>query len=348
MNTIDVGALRSKIAASQQGDHLFSGAILVTHQGSPVYEEAFGYANRAEALPNRIDTRFQMASGCKIFTAVAICQLVEQGRLTLDTRLRACVGVLVPRFDPGITVRQLLTHTSGITSYFEEDVDPDYEALWRDKPVYRMREVRDFLPLFQTEAQKFEPGTRFEYNDGGYILLGLIVEAASGVSFDTYVTDHVFARAGMTNSGYFFADRLPPRTANAYIKDPDGSWRTNIYAVPIVGGPDGGAYTTAFEMDRFWKALRGDELLSPQMTATMLTPHVRAGGDGRDLHYGYGVWMLLQGDGEWVSYVEGWDPGVAFLSAFHPHHGLAITILGNTNRSVWRIYDDIVGATIAS
>jgi CubicO group peptidase (beta-lactamase class C family) len=342
MEKLDVTSFGAVIRTWEQGGgESFSGAILVSQDKKPVLKKAYGYANRAESLPNQIDTRFQMASGCKIFTAVAICQLVEQGRLSFDARLQDCVDAGFPNFDARVTVRHLLTHTSGITSYFEEDVNPDYEALWQNLPVYGMRETRDFLPLFQHKMQKFEPGARFEYNDGGFILLGLIVEAVSGLSFADYVTSYVFQPANMADSGYFCADRLPPRTALAYIEEKDGSWRTNTFAVPIVGGPDGGAYTTASDMVRFWDALFAYKLLGSEMTETMLSSHVRAEGARAGVHYGYGVWMFVCDDGTRIPYVEGWDPGVAFLSAIHLREKTTTTILGNTNRSVWRIYDVI-------
>lgn len=124
----------------------FSGVILVRKKGESLFEKGYGLANRAESIPNSINTRFQMASGCKIFTSAAICQLVQRGLIGFDTLLKDCLDIPFPRFSPKITVHHLLTHSSGITSYFEEDVDPDYEALWKERPVYNMRAPRDFLP----------------------------------------------------------------------------------------------------------------------------------------------------------------------------------------------------------
>ena len=109
----------------------FSGVVRVELGERVLFEEARGLANRSDSLLNEVHTRFQMASGCKLFTAVAICQLVEEGRLSLDTRLGECLSEDFPRFDPAVTIRHLLTHTSGVPDYFDEAGGADYEALWR-------------------------------------------------------------------------------------------------------------------------------------------------------------------------------------------------------------------------
>jgi CubicO group peptidase (beta-lactamase class C family) len=319
----------------------FSGVVHLTKGDEILFEAGSGLAIRSERIPNTIDTRFQTASGCKIFTSVAICRLVEQGRLSFDALLSDCVDVAFPNFAPDITIHHLLTHCSGITSYFEEDVDPDYEALWQDVPMYKVRGPRDFLPLFQHKPMKFAPGERFEYNDGGYILLGLVVECVTGTDFTTFEQENVFRVAGMQDSGYFATDRLPERTAYAYIEDDDGAWRTNFYAVPIIGAPDGGAYTTARDMARFWRALISGRLLSAEMTGSLLESQIVTTGNPTSTHYGYGVW-INQAEGLVRNYfVEGFDPGVAMKSSFYPDEDLLLTVIGNTNRAPWPLYEKL-------
>jgi CubicO group peptidase (beta-lactamase class C family) len=323
----------------------FSGVVLVQGKGELVFSKGYGFANRAESIPNKVDTRFQMASGCKIFTSVAVCQLVQKGLISFDTPLKDCLDISFPEFSPDITVHHLLTHSSGITSYFEEDVNPDYEALWRELPMYRVRTPRDFLPLFQHKKMKFAPGERFEYNDGGYIILGLIIEQQTKMSFYKYVEENVLAPCAMTDSGYFATDRLPARTAYAYIYNKDDDrYRTNFFAVPIVGGPDGGAYTTAFDMTRFWRSLFDHRVLNKRLTEKLLCPHMAAESEGQHIYYGYGVWMIKRNDRVVSYYVEGWDPGAAFISAFHPKGEILITIIGNTNKPIWPIYHRIMEA----
>ena len=319
----------------------FSGVVSLTRGDEVLFEGAYGPAVRSESVSNRIDTRFQTASGCKIFTAVAVCRLVEQGVLSLDTRLTECVDEAFPHFSPEITVRHLLTHSSGITSYFEEDAAPDYEALWRDVPMYRMRGPKDYLPLFRDKPMKFPPGERFEYNDGGYVLLGLIVESVTGRSFPDLVRETVFEPAGMEASGYFATDRLPEHTALAYIQDNDGSWRANLFAVPVIGGPDGGAYTTARDMARFWGTLTASGLLEAGTTQAMLEPRIATALKPPHAHYGYGVWIDLPDHAIRKVFVEGSDPGVAMRSAVYPGANLVLTMLGNTGKAVWPLYREI-------
>ncbi len=319
-----------------------SGVVTIHVAGQRAIGRADGYANRADSLPNALKTRFQIASGCKIFTSVAICQLVARGAFAFDTPLRECLDIDFPHFDPRVTVHHLLTHTSGIPDYFDEQGGQDYEEVWRHRPMYAMRGPRDFLTLFQGGAMQFEPGAKFSYNDAAFIVLGLIVEQHAKEAFPAYVKSSVFTPCGMTDSGYFRLDCLPERTASAYIQDePDGPWRSNIYSVPIVGGPDGGAFVTAPDMARFWQCLHTHRLLPRLTTETMLAAHAAARGHRTPTHYGYGVWITEDPVGTPVYYVEGWDPGVAFLSASYPARELVLTIACNLNRSAWRVFDAI-------
>jgi CubicO group peptidase (beta-lactamase class C family) len=319
----------------------FSGVVHIARGDDVMFERAYGLAIRSESIPNRIDTRFQTASGSKIFTGVAICQLVDKGQLGFDSLLRDCVDVEFPNYAPEITIHHLLTHTSGITSYFEEDVDPDYEALWKDLPVYSVQRPGDFVPLFQHKGMKFSPGTRFDYNDGGYILLGLVLESVTGASFQDYVKRNVFEPAGMADSGYFATDQLPGRTAYAYIRKPDGGWRTNFFAVPVVGAPDGGAYTTAPDMTRFWRCLTDGRLLTAETTSLQLQVHASTSCEPPHGHYGYGAWIHLDGGTVRKFFVEGSDPGVAMRSAVYPERDLILTMMGNTADALWPLYRQV-------
>lgn len=322
----------------------FSGVIFIRNGDKVIFEKSYGMANRADSVTNKIDTRFGIASGCKIFTAVSICQLVEQGLLKFETNLKDCLSIDFPHFDAGITIHSLLTHTSGIPDYFDEEVDDDYEKLWQDRPVYVMREPGDFVPMFQNDEMKFPPGERFCYSDAGFILLGAIVEEATGLSFTEYVEKHVFAPCGMDRSGYFSSDSLPPDTARGYIQDDDGSWRTNVFAIPVVGGPDGGAFTTAHDLDKFWTALFENRLLSNDIAKRMLTPQIEAKSEGEGKHYGYGVWMNADRDSVESYFVEGWDPGVAMISEVFPEKRVRITIIGNSNYPAFQVHQSIKDA----
>jgi CubicO group peptidase (beta-lactamase class C family) len=339
---IDTGLIDACVKSNTDPEP-FSGVVHLARGDEVLFAQGYGFAIRAESIPNRVNTRFQTASGCKIFTAVAVCKLVDQGELEFDAPLSDCVDAEFPNYDPGITVRHLLTHSSGITSYFEEDVNPDYEALWQDLPMYRVETPWDFLPLFQHKEMKFPPGERFEYNDGGFILLGLVIESVAGMSFSQFIQEHVFDPAGMADSGYFRTDQLPGRTAYAYVRNPDGTWRTNFFAIPIVGAPDGGAYVTAPDMVRFWKALVENRLLSGEMTASLLSPQIATRGESSYTHYGYGVWVERAEEAVRKFGVEGFDPGVALKSAVYPGANVALTMMGNTSGALWSLYREIEG-----
>jgi len=319
----------------------FSGVIYLTKGNEVLFERAYGFAIKSESTLNTVNTRFQIASGCKSFTALAICHLVEEQKLRFDTRLSECIDISFPNYAPDITIHHLLTHSSGIGSYYEEDVNPDYEAVWQDLPMYKMKESRDFVPLFHDKPMKFSPGKKFDYNDSGYIILGLVIEYITGLSFSAYIGQNVFKPAGMSDSGYFRTDQLPERTAYSYIKNSDGTWRTNFFAVPIVGGPDGGAYTTAPDMARFWKALTDNKLLTAETKKTMLKPQIATLRKSPYTHYGHGVWIDSPGETVRKFFAEGSDPGVAFRSAVYPDKDLVFTMVGNTSDAIWPLYKKI-------
>lgn len=328
---IDTAKLSSELE-SLPAESPFSGVVTVYQRGERVFAQAIGYANKSDSLPNKIDTKFAIASGAKTFTAVAICQLIEQGVLAFDTRLADYLNVQFPQFAPTVTVHQLLSHTSGIPDYFDEDVMDDYEALWAERPMYKIRAPKDFLPLFQDAPMKSAPGEKFAYNNAGYVVLGLIVEQASGMAFPDYVQQQIFDPCGMRDCGYYRFDRLPANTATGYVRDVDGGWRSNIYAMPIVGGPDGGVYVTAPDIHAFWDKLRNNHLLGAEMTRAMMTVQAEAGdGDA----YGYGVWLKSLDGAVTSVHMEGADPGVAFYAAVYPDQELEFTVIGNTGDDTW-------------
>ncbi|WP_156484872.1 serine hydrolase domain-containing protein [Bhargavaea cecembensis] len=316
-------------AAENKG---FSGAVGADMGDGEVRTFAWGLADRTGERENLPDTKFGIASGCKVFTAVAVLRLVEEGKLSLESTLEECLDETFPDFDRNITVHQLLTHTSGVPDYFDEAVMDDFQELWKDLPMYTIRSLKDFLPLFRDRGMMFTPGERFHYNNAGYILLGLIVEQASGIRFTDYVEEHIFRPAGMTDSGYWPLDRLPKNTATGYIDEEDGTWRTNVYSLPVQGGSDGGAFTTVPDMHKFWDALLRRHLLGEELTALMLTRQAAdEDGDG----YGYGVWVdMADGHAERI-HVMGYDPGVSFHSAIYPSSGAVFTAASNKSKGAY-------------
>lgn len=337
---INVRTLEDAIALQHQRSP-FSGVIFVREQDEIIFAQGYGFANRSDQIPNTVQTRLGIASGAKTFTSVAICQLVERGLVTFDTRLKDCLDIAFPHFDPAVTVHHLLTHSAGIPDYFDEAVMDDYEALWRERPMYTIRTPGDFLPLFAHEPMKFKPGEQWAYNNSGFIVLGLVIEQLTGMPFAKYVEEHIFQPCGMMASGYFAMDCLPGGTAQGYIPIKDDEWRSNIYSIPIVGGPDGGVYTTAPDLARFWDALLENRLLSRATVAKMLAPHWHAKSEGDETHYGYGLWMEQEKGEARVYYMLGEDPGVAFFSGFYPAKRIQFSLMGNTVAATWPMLDCI-------
>lgn len=325
--------LDRKVAASVE-ETGFSGAIQLQKNGMVIYEASFGQSNRSEQLANTLETRFGIASGCKVFTAVGIGILVDEGKLTFQTRLKDCLNIDFPHFSEDVTIHHLLTHTSGIPDYFDESVMDDFEELWIENPMYKMCAPKDFLPMFQNREMMFQPGSEFHYNNAGFIVLGLVIEQLSGMSFTDFIETKVFEKAGMHQSGYFSLDKLPKNTAIGYIDDEEaGTWKSNIYSIPIKGGADGGAFTTVEDMMTFWKMLMNHKLLAKETSEQLLTPHVLSGDDE---YYGYGIWIDKAGDSITKHHVMGYDPGVSFHAAVY-ENGAELVILSNKSKGAYSL-----------
>ena len=335
------------ILDEEEAESGFSGVILLRIGGKVALAEARGLANRSEKLPNTLETRFGIASGTKTFTALAVCQLIERGSLSLGARLADCVDQEFPGFAPDVTIVQLLTHCSGIPDYADEEEGVDYAEIWNTNPAYRFRNPADFLPLLARRGMKFAPGQRFHYNNSGYILLGLAIEKAAGMDYHEYMAQEVFAPAGMKDTGFFELDRLPARTALGYLPSSlSTEARTNIYSIPARGGPDGGLFTTAADLLAFYDALRAHRLLSPAGTASFLAPHIatshglssepglRSQGSS---HYGYGMWMQVADGRVERMTISGGDPGAECFFDIYPNLDLQAIYLANCERVLGRV-----------
>jgi len=329
--------------AKKQQEIQFSGSIYVCKSGKTIVSESFGYANHSGKIINQPHTRFSIASGSKIFTSIAICKLVEEGKITFDTKIINCLNIDFPYFDEEITIHHLLTHTSGIPDYFDEDEMEDYIVLWETLPMYRVRSAKDFLPMFQYEKMQAKVGSPFKYNNSGYIILGLVIEHISGMNFTDYIEKNIFKTAGMTNSGYFSLDELPENVSNGYIEKPDGTWKLNIYSLPIKGGPDGGAYVTATDMGIFWEALMNGRLLSEEMTRLLLAPQESI---VEDIFYGYGGYMESN-EQDVVKYIQmGYDPGVNYRSVHYPNQDLTIVVCSNNSEGAYEMLKELESLTV--
>lgn len=330
------------------GEARFSGVVsLATLGDGPSIDLAFGFAERGHRVRNSVETRFAMASGCKAFTAVAVGLLMQDGKIGLDTPLAACVRSRQFHFGAAVTIGQLLNHTAGIPDYFSEESESDYAALFRERPNYRMTDVRDFLPLFENAPKKAPPGGSWLYCNAGFVLLGLVIEELTGRDFRAVIAERIFGPCGMTRSGYFAMDALPENTAIGYLSEDEADPHTNIYSVGSIGGADGGAFTTVQDMRLFWTSLLAGRVLSRTWLDRFLAPSVQIGERDASWHYGRGVYLRQSGD-SWIVSVEGRDPGASLESQVWQSEGVVLTVLSNTTDGAARITDLLTARLKAS
>lgn len=312
----------------------FSGVISLSDHDTVIFEEAFGLALLHEEVPNKVHTRFPVASGSKIFTAAAVLKLAEEGRLSLEDPVAYYLPDHFPHMDEHVTVKHLLTHTSGFKDYFDEEENDDYAGVWKNLPMYAMKNPDDFLILLKDHEMEFSPGERFKYNNGAFVILSMVVEHVSEMRFTDYVKETVFSPAKMNESGYFAMNDLPKDTAVGYTENEEGKLVSNIYSIPVIGGGDGGGYTTAGDLRKFWKALMSGKILSDAMVKEMLTPQVRA--DDVD-EYGLGVWIRRGGNDLEYAYIFGADPGISMISLYGFSDGKITTVLSNHDDEAFNV-----------
>ncbi|TKJ41301.1 serine hydrolase [candidate division LCP-89 bacterium B3_LCP] len=315
----------------------FSGVILINRDNEDLFSGAYGYASRRWRIINSTDMVYPTASVTKMFTAVAVLQLIEKGMLSLNSKVQNLLKLNVSNLPSNVTVRHLLTHTSGIADYFDEtDDDADaYRNIWRRYPNYALTELEDMLPLFAGKDPQFNAGDDFSYCNAGYILLGLVIEHVTDESYFNCIRKNVLLEAGMKDSDFISLDRPRENVADGHspIYSKDGSpkgWKTNIYSLPVNGSADGGAHSTAEDLVKFLQALRTGVLLSDQMTSEILKIQspVQEDDSGR-WAYGYGIAFLLDDD-EVVRYGHsGDDPGVSAKLFHYPDLDVDLVILGN-------------------
>lgn len=315
----------------------FNGAILVKKDDIKVFEEAFGLRDIPNEIPNMINTKFATASAGKVFVAIGILQLIEQGKLTLDSTIGKLLNIDLKKINPKITVKQLLSHTSGIPDYFDESVMENYADLWTDFPNYKIRKSNDLLPLF-INKEMTSTGGKFQYNNTGFVVLGMIIESITGLAFDEYLENAVFKPANMKDTGYYELDRLPKNCANNYIWDEEREvFYTNIFSVDAKGTGAGGAFTTVGDIEKLWDNLLNGKLLSEKMVSQMMSLQAS---DDED-KYGYGIW-LSDSLNPWF---QGSDPGVSFFTFYDKEEKLMIIAVSNTGDNVWEIGEKIMDIT---
>ena len=308
----------------------FSGVVRVDLADDEPLVQAHGLADRAHGVPVTEDTRIAVASGAKGFTALTVMRLVEDGVLALGTRARELLRDDLPLIDDAVTIEHLLAHRSGIGDYLDESEEMDLDAHLMPVPVHQLDTAESYLAVLDGFPQAFGPDTAFAYCNGGFVVLALLAERAAGVPFHDLVERHVIDRGGLTRTAYLRSDALPGDAALGYLH-PQGhadELRTNVLHLPVVGGGDGGIYTTAADLLTLWQALDQGRIVAPGTWAAMTELRsTDADGDG----YGLGFWLY----GEAPALV-GSDTGASFTSVHLPGRA-TWSVLGNTTEGAWPV-----------
>ncbi len=251
----------------------FNGAILVAEKGKVVYAKGLGLANMEWSMPNQPDTKFRIGSITKQFTATLILQLVEEGKLKLDGKITDYLTDYRKDTGDRVTIHHLLNHTSGIPSYTSR---PDFRTAIMRNPY----KITDFVKQLASGDLEFEPGSKFSYNNSGYVLLGAIIEKVTGKSYETVLTERILKPLGMTNSGYDSTSPLLPKRASGYEKRPSG-YVNAPYLDMSLPYAAGSIYSTVEDLYKWDQALHEGKILSAESRKLMFTPGLS--------NYGYGI-----------------------------------------------------------
>ena len=301
------------------GEDQLSGAVLVAKDNRVLFSHAYGLADRNRRISNTIRTRFRIGSMNKMFTAVAILQLVQAGKVKLTAPLGTYLSDYPNReVATKVTIHQLLTHTGGTGDIF----GPDFDAHRNE-----LRKLADYVKLYGKRGPEFEPGSSWAYSNYGFILLGTVIEKVTGHSYYDYVQQHIYAPAGMTRSGSLPEDHAVPNRSIGYTKPPGTTgWIANTDTLPYRGTSAGGGYSTVGDLARFAHALLSHELLSPDTTKLLITGKVKAGPGAR---YAYGFEDARDADSNgWVGHGGG-APGINGDLKIYPKTGYVVAVLAN-------------------
>ena len=308
---------------------VFSGTFLIARGDEVLLEYACGEASKRFHVPNNIDTKLNLGSMNKMFTATAIAQLVEKGLLSYEDTLNTFVDEswLPKEITSKITLHHLLTHTSGLGSYFNETYMNSSRALFR--------KLDDYKPLVKDEKLAFEPGERFRYSNTGMFLLGVVIESVTGQSYFEYIRENIYKPAGMKNSDCYEMDRPVENLAIGYSSDLKSKygWQNNLYLHVIKGGPAGGGFSTVGDLYRFAQAIQKGKLVSADSLKILWKDHK---GD----NYGYGFSLEEGPNGKVVGHSGGFSGINANLDIFLDK-GYIVAVLSNYDRAASPIAEKV-------
>ncbi len=271
------------LASLAQKDQ-FSGVVMIAKNGRSIFEKAYGDAEKEFQVKNKVNTKFNIGSINKVFTTLAIGLLADEGKLSFDDTIEKHLPAY-PNKDAAkkVTIYQLMTMTSGIGDFFNEE----FEALPKD----RIRSIDDYLPLFSSKPLEFEPGKGQRYSNGGFVVLGAIIEKASGKDYYDFVRERIFIPIGMEDTDSYELDVVVNNRANGYTysgnwTETEGVRKNNFYSMPARGSSAGGGYSTAKDFLKFANAIGSGTFPVPKslkdskgiLTADMLLSGLRIGG----------------------------------------------------------------------
>ena len=308
----------------------FSGSVVLAKDGKPLFAKAYGMADMESGRKNTLDTPINLGSMNKMFTGLAITQLVAQGKLAFTDP----VGKYLPDYPnqqvrDEVTIHQLLTHTSGLGSYWSDE----YVAV-KDS----ITNISGFAELFATQPLMFEPGSDQRYSNAGPVVLGLIIEAITDETYYDFIRKNVYQPAGMQNSDHYTKTETASGKAKGYYLPRDGSTTeliSNQSDLGNIGAPAGGGYASANDMLRFATALYDDSLIDAQHREEMTTFKTPGGGGG-----GY-AYLYQDGRVNGQRYVghNGGAPGINAEFAIFPDSGYTLVVLSNTNHNASPVAD---------
>ena len=313
-----------RFLAQQEAEDLFSGTVVIERSGTTVFEGAYGYAHLGLRVRNELQTRFNLGSITKMFTAVAILQLVEQGKLSLDSTVDRWLPDTKIGAADRMTVHHLLCHQSGLGRYWNEKCRQRRSSL---------RTTAAYLELIEGEQPAFEPGSATAYGNSAYLLLGGIIERASGQDYYEYIRQHVCIPAGMARAAHLELDQVVD-FAHGYTyiewEGPDHpEYRTdNIFQYPVRGNAAGFLYSSGPELIKFGQALRRFELITSDSVAAMQRSY-ESGSDGMGL--GYGCQRIPYSRGVAIGH-GGRAFGAATMLLLLPEVDTSVSILSNYDR----------------
>ena len=296
---------------------LFNGSIIVTQQGRVLVNKGYGLANFEHAIPRTSQTRFNLASMTKQFTAMAIMILQKKG--LLDTNDMVSKHIPVAEFQLGekITIHHCLTHTSGLLDYSDLP-EYDYQA-----PLYTTNEM---IKLFKNKPLDFEPGSKFRYSNSGYVLLGYIVEKISGQPYANFLKENIFEPLGMQNTGFVY-NSTDERFAAGYTV---GNKQVDYIDMSFANG-DGNLISTTHDLYLWDQALYTEKLLPLVYLQKIFTPLKNNDPSHKYINYGYG-WLIDEILGHKRVWHNGGMPGVATTITRFVADDVCIIVLSNIDR----------------